>query len=81
MKTISASVAKQTFAQLIDSAAVEPVVVRRQKRDVAVVLSIADYQRLVGLNVAEFQRHCDKVGAAAKKAGLTQAKLNRLLAS
>lgn len=80
MKTIAASIAKQTFAQLIDAAASEPVVVQRQKRDVAVVLSIADYRRLVGLNVAEFQRHCDKVGAAAKKAGLTQAKLKRLLA-
>nr|VFJ77591.1 MAG: prevent-host-death family protein [Candidatus Kentron sp. FW] len=40
MKTVSASEARQRFAALIDAAAREPVVIFRQKRDVAVVLSI-----------------------------------------
>lgn len=80
MKTISASEAKQKLAAVIDAAAQEPVVIRRQKRDVAVVLSMREYERLVRLNVSEFQQFCDKVGRGAKAAGLTQEKLDELLA-
>ncbi len=80
MKTVSASEAKQRLAAVIDAAALEPVVIRRQKRDVAVVLSIREYERLVRLNVSEFQQFCDKVGAGAKVADRTEEKLNELLA-
>nr|VFJ75080.1 MAG: prevent-host-death family protein [Candidatus Kentron sp. FW] len=80
MKTVSASEAKQRFAALIDAAAREPVVIFRQKRDVAVLLSIQEYERLVRLNVSEFQQFCDKVGAGARTAGLTEEKLGELLA-
>ncbi len=80
MHTVNASEAKQEFAKLIETAAREPVLIQRQKRDVAVVLSIQEYQRLTRLNVAEFQRFCDRVGAAAQAAGMTEAKLSELLA-
>lgn len=80
MRIISASEAKQGLAAVIEAAAREPVVIQRQKRDVAVVLSPQEYERLVRLNTAEFQRFCDQVGAKAKKAGLTEAKLGELLA-
>ena len=56
------------------------MVIRRQKRDVAVVLSMQEYERLVRLNVAEFQRFCDRVGASAKQAGMSETKLAELLA-
>ncbi len=46
MLTISATDAKQAFATVLESAAREPVLIQKQKRDVAVVLSIADYERL-----------------------------------
>ena len=80
MKIVSASEAKQKLAAVIDAAAREPVVIRRQKRDVAVVLSMREYERLVRLNVSEFQQFCDKVGSGAKTAGLTEEKFNELLA-
>jgi hypothetical protein len=32
-----------------------PVTIRRQKRDVAVVLSVAEYEKLTRLNVEEFE--------------------------
>jgi len=80
MKTVSASEAKQKFAAVIDAAAREPVVIRRQKRDVAVVLSMREYERLVTLNVSELQEFCDKVGDGTKAAGLTEEKLGELLA-
>ncbi len=79
MRTVTASEAKQAFARLIEDAAREPVVIRRQKRDVAVVLSIAEYERLTRLNVSEFQRFCDGVGEHAVAAGMNEDVLNALL--
>jgi prevent-host-death family protein len=80
MRTVTASEAKQGLASVIEAAAREPIVIERQKRAVAVVLSMQEYERLVRLNVAEFQRFCDQVGASAKDAGMNEAKLAELLA-
>ncbi|MDR2207868.1 MAG: type II toxin-antitoxin system Phd/YefM family antitoxin [Azoarcus sp.] len=79
MRTVSASEAKQGFATVIDAAMHEPIMIQRQKRDIAVVMSVGEYKRLVHLNVEEFQRFCDQVGSSAKKAGLTERKLAALL--
>jgi prevent-host-death family protein len=80
MRTVTASEAKQGLASVIDAAAREPVVIRRQKRDVAVVMSMAEYERLTRLNVAEFQRFCDAVSERAAAQGLTEEQLADLLA-
>ena len=80
MRYVSATDAKQGFAEVLDAAQREPVTIRRQKRDVAVVLSIAEYEKLTGLNVEEFQRFCDLVGERAAARGLTEEKLADLLA-
>lgn len=79
MRTVTASEAKQSFASLIEAAGREPVVIQRQKRDVAVVLSMEEYERLTRLNVSEFQRFCDQVGKRAAKAGLDEDTLRELL--
>ncbi|PYX08111.1 MAG: prevent-host-death family protein [Acidobacteria bacterium] len=79
MKSVSATDAKQRLAALLDSAQREPVVIRRQNRDIAVVMSAEEYERMRDLNTAEFQRFCDRVGAQAKAKGLTEARLKKLL--
>lgn len=79
MLTISATDAKQAFATVLENAAREPVLIQKQKRDVAVVLSIADYERLTRVNVQAFQRFCDQVGTRAEQRGLTKEKLAELL--
>ncbi len=81
MRTVSATDAKQRFAAVIDAAQREPVVIRRQKRDVAVVLSVEQYERLRGLNADEFQRFCDRVAKPAAARGLTEDKLAEILAN
>ncbi|NDL66077.1 type II toxin-antitoxin system Phd/YefM family antitoxin [Acerihabitans arboris] len=81
MRTVTASEAKQGLAGVLDAARREPVLIQRQKRDVAVVMSVEEYQRLVHLNVAEFQRFSDHVGASAQDAGLREAVLQELLNS
>ncbi len=80
MRYVSATEAKQTLAAVLDAAQREPVVIRRQQRDVAVVLSIQEYERLAALNVAEFQHFCDRIGEQAKARGLTGEKLAQILA-
>ena len=79
MKTVIASDARQALSEVIEAARLEPVVIQRQKRDVAVVMSVQEYGRLVHLNVAEFQRFSDRVGAKAKAAGMTEDVLQDLL--
>ncbi|HET6546626.1 MAG TPA: type II toxin-antitoxin system Phd/YefM family antitoxin [Rhodanobacteraceae bacterium] len=80
MKTISASHAKQSFASVLDATAQGPVVIQRQKRDTAVILSMQEYERLARLNVAEFQRFCDSIGADAASRGMDESVLAGLLA-
>ncbi len=80
MRYISATEAKQRLAALLDAAQSEPVVIRRQKRDVAVLLSVRDYERLRALNVEEFERFCDRIGERAAAHGLTESSLADLLA-
>ena len=50
--SVTASVAKNRFAELIDSARVEPVTVTRNNRAVAVMLAPEEYLRLVALEDA-----------------------------
>ena len=79
MRYVSATNAKQHLAGLLDAAQREPVTIRRQKRDTAVLLSSQEFDRLRNLNVDEFQRFCDRVARRAAARGLTKRKLARLL--
>jgi prevent-host-death family protein len=72
MKVVSATDAKQRLAALLDAAQREPVLIRRQNRDVAVIMSAEEYERIRKINVAEFQKFCDRVGAEAVRRGLTE---------
>ncbi|GJL60574.1 MAG: hypothetical protein NPIRA03_34310 [Nitrospirales bacterium] len=81
MQYVSASDAKQRLAAILDTAQREPVMIRRQKRDVAVVLSVQEYERVCALNREEFQRFCDRVGKRATNRGLTETKLGEILAN
>jgi prevent-host-death family protein len=80
LRTISATEAKQNLGALLDSAQSEPITIRRQNRDIAVVLSAREYDRLRAINVDEFERFCDRIGQRAVAGGLTDEKLAEILA-
>ena len=61
MKTVSATAAQR-----------EPVVIRRRNRDVAVVVSVEEYDRIRGVNNAELTRIMDRIGVKAAKRGMTK---------
>lgn len=79
MRTVSATEAKQRLAAILDAAQHEPIMVRRQKREVAVVLSPREYERLRGLNLQELDEYCDRIAVQAAERGLTEEKLAEIL--
>jgi prevent-host-death family protein len=79
MRYVSATEAKQNFAALLDAVQRGPVVIRRQSRDQAVLISPQDYERLRGIAIADFQALCDRIGTQAQARGLTQEKLDEIL--
>lgn len=79
MKSVSATEAKQRFAAIVDAAQREPVFIRRQNRDVAVLLSREEYDRIRGANVDELDRLCERVSKQAAERGLTDKILAKLL--
>jgi len=72
MKTVSATEAKQRLAALLDTAQREPVVIRSQNRNVAVIMSAEEYERIRKVNVSELVRTMDRIGAQAAAKGMTE---------
>lgn len=72
MKTVTATDAKQRLAALLDAAQREPVLIRRQNRDVAVIMSAEEYNRIRRGNSDELERIMDRIGAQAKARGMTE---------
>ena len=79
MKTVAATEAKNKLGALLDDAQREPIVIRRQDRDIAVVLSMADYERLRAGNIQAFLDLRKEVAAEAIAKGLTDKRLAALL--
>lgn len=78
MNRVSATEAKNRLGAILDRAQREPVVIRRQDRDIAVVLSMADYERMRAGNVRAFLDLRHEVAAEAAAAGLTDERLAEL---
>lgn len=79
MRTISSLDAKNRFGQLLEAAQRAPVTVTKKGRPTAVVLSVADYERMRG---AGWQRLLDTLTRAREEAagrGLTDELLDELL--
>ena len=81
MQFVSATEAKQTLAAVIEKAQREPITIRKQNRDVAVIMSMEDYQRITRFNIQEFQQFREDIGREAQERGLTEDKLNELLSN
>ena len=79
MKSVSATEAKQRLAALLDAAQREPVVIRRQNRDVAVIMSAEEYERIRRANISRLEDLCNRVSAQAAERGLTEEILAEIL--
>jgi prevent-host-death family protein len=72
VKTVTATDAKQRLAALLDAAQREPVLIRRQNRDVAVIMSAQEYERIRRINIDELERTMDRISAQAAARGMTE---------
>ena len=79
MKSVPATEAKNRLGAILYEAQREPIVIRRQDRDIAVVLSMADYERLRAGNIQAFLELRNEVAAQAAASGLTDERLAKLL--
>jgi antitoxin Phd len=80
MTKVSATYAKQNFAAMLDQAQHEPVRIQRHDRDIAVILSAAEYERIRRDRWAEFNRLSAIAAEQAQANGLTESTLADLLA-
>ena len=80
MKIVAATEAKNRLGAILDEAQREPIVIRRQDRDIAVVISFAEFERMRASNVNAFLEASKALAAEAKAKGLTAKKLASLLA-
>ena len=79
MKSVAATEAKNRLGAILDEAQREPIVIRRQDRDIAVVLSMADYERLRTGNIRAFLDLRNEVAAQSAASGLTEKRLAKIL--
>lgn len=79
MRVLSATEAKRAFGATLDAAQREPVMIRKRNRDVAVILSAAEYQRLRGIRIAAFDAVCDRIAQQAAERGLDADPFDRLM--
>jgi prevent-host-death family protein len=80
MQTVSATKASQNFAAMLDAAQREPVRIQRHERNVAVLISSEEYERMNRERWAEFNRLSASAAAEAKANGLTEEILAEILA-
>jgi prevent-host-death family protein len=79
MRYATSSATEPKLSALLDSAQSEPVFIARNDEEVAVLLSVSQYDRLRGKAAREFNDFCDAVAARAAARGLTEEKLEELL--
>ena len=78
MKTMSATHIRQNFGEFLECVIQEPVVIKRQKREMGVVLPIALYRKLIAQNNQAIIGALNELQSGV--AGLTEKTLEKLLA-
>ena len=80
MRKVAATEAKNRLGAILDEAQREPIIIQRQDRDIAVVVSMAEFERLRAGNIKAFFEARQKLADEAKARGLTAKRLQALLA-
>ena len=81
MRRIAATEAKNRLGALIDDAQREPIIISKQDRDVAVILSMSEFERMRSSNAQAFIELRNEVAHEARGKGLTAKRLSQLLAN
>lgn len=79
MKTIDEAEAQARLDEILNEAQCQPIVIQQQGIDKAVVLSIADYERLRADSIQAFLTLRNDVAREASAAGMTEEAIDALL--
>jgi prevent-host-death family protein len=79
MKSIDEAEAQARLDEILEEAQRQPIVIRRQGKDVAAMVSITDYERLRLTNIQSFFDLRKDVAGEATMSGLTEERLAELL--
>lgn len=79
MQYLSSNVIVNGLSNVLELVKCEPVVIFQEQEEVAVILSMKEYQMILANNVKDFQSFCDRVGQKAQDRGLTEEKLLEIL--
>ena len=63
---------RNNASSLLDAAQREPVLIRRQNRDVAVIMSAQEYERIRRINIDELERTMDRISAQSAARSMTE---------
>ncbi len=80
MQTMTANAAKTNFGLFLDTAAREPVQVKRHDRVIGVMVPAQDYEAMRAFYAQRLVNELKQSRAAAQAAGMTEAVLEELLA-
>lgn len=76
---IPASAVRRDFAQVMDNAQKEAVIVRKHDRDYVAIISMQDYESLMHLKNQRLKTMAEDLGRQAKENGLTPEALRAIL--
>ena len=79
MKSIDETEARARLDEVLNEAQRQSIVIRRQGLEIAIVLSMADYERLRAGAVRDFLDLRNDVAREANAAGLTEDRLSEFL--
>lgn len=79
MKSIDEAEARARLDEVLDEAQQQPIAIRREGASIAVVLSMAEYERARQRAIRGFLMLRDDIAGEASAAGLTEARLSELL--
>lgn len=81
MKAINDSDLERGFAEILDEAQRQPIVIRREGQDIAAIVSIRDYESIRVAGITSFIQARNDAAQEAAANGLTEERLNELVAS
>lgn len=79
MITMSSTEARANFGLFLDKGSREPVIVKRQNREVGAFVPMRDLEKLRQLRIEELRRSAKELSGEAQANGLTEEILNRIL--
>jgi prevent-host-death family protein len=80
MQIVTSSEARNHLSAMLDCAQHEPVMIQKQGRNAAVLLSYEAYQKLTNTAARDFDLLCERIGKNARKRGLTDKIFDEIMA-